>query len=54
VTPLTLEEVKEKLKMLDELTLLEVLRLTSDQIVEAFTYEIETELERLEKEVNDY
>lgn len=54
MTPLTLEEVKEKLKMLDELTLLEVLRLTSDQIVEAFTYEIETELERLEKEVNDY
>lgn len=33
---LTLEEVKEKLKKLDETSLLEVLNITSDQIVERF------------------
>jgi hypothetical protein len=54
VNPLTLEEVKERLKTLDEISLLELLRLTSEEIVEAFSYEIETDLERLEKEVNEY
>ncbi len=54
MSPMTLDELKEKLKLLDELSLLEVLRLNSEQIVEAFSYEIETEIERLEKEVNEY
>ncbi len=54
MNPLTLEEVKERLKTLDEISLLELLRLTSEEIVEAFSYEIETDLERLEKEVNEY
>lgn len=33
---LTLEEIKEKLKQLDEIILLELLNISSDQIVERF------------------
>lgn len=33
---LTLEEIKERLKKLDETSLLELLNITSDQIVERF------------------
>ncbi len=33
---LTLEEVKERLKKLDETSLLELLNITSDQLVERF------------------
>jgi len=54
MSPLTLEELKEKLKRMDEVSLLELLNLTSEEIVEAFSYEIETDIERLEKEVNEY
>jgi hypothetical protein len=39
--PLTLEEVKEKLKQLDETSLLEILEISSEEIVERFTDKIE-------------
>lgn len=52
--PLTLEEIKEKLKRMDEVSLLEVLNLSSEEIVNAFSYDIETQIERLAKEVNEY
>lgn len=52
--PMTLEELKEKLKRMDEIALLELLKLSSEEIVEAFSYEIETDLERLEKEMDEY
>ena len=38
---LTLEEVKEKLKQLDETTLLEILEINSEEIVERFSDKIE-------------
>lgn len=38
---LTLEEVKEKLKQLDETTLLEILEINSEEIVEKFSDKIE-------------
>ena len=39
---------------MDEVALLELLDISSEELVEAFTYEIENEMERLEKEVNEY
>lgn len=38
---LTLEEVKEKLKQLDETSLLEILEIDSEEIVERFSDKIE-------------
>lgn len=38
---LTLEEVKEKLKSLDEISLLEILEISSEEIVDRFIDKIE-------------
>lgn len=54
MNPLTFVELKEKLKRMDELSLIELLRLSSEDIVEAFSYDIETQIERLEKEADEY
>lgn len=48
---LTLEELKERLAMLDEITLMELLDIHSDELVEAFEDKIEDNLEKLIKEV---
>lgn len=48
---LTLEEVKERLAMLDEITLMEILDIHSDDLVEAFEERIEENLDKLMKEV---
>jgi hypothetical protein len=48
---LTLEELKERLAMLDEITLMELLDIHSDELVEAFEDRIEDNLEKLIKEV---
>jgi hypothetical protein len=50
---LTLEETKARLKLLDELTLLEILNVSSEDIVERFEDIIEQDYERYEKEVSD-
>ena len=52
---LTLEEVKELLaKRLDEVTLLEVLEISSEDLVEAFSDKIEEKMELLERELEDW
>jgi hypothetical protein len=51
---LTLDELKERLSMLDEITLLELLNIHSDELVERFEDLIEDKQDKLEKEINDY
>lgn len=50
---LTLNETKERLMRLDEVLLLEVLNITSEDIVERFTDFIETKLDDLTEELED-
>lgn len=50
---LTFEEVKEKLKHLDEITLMETLEITSEDLVNRFADRIEEKQETLEKDVDD-
>ena len=49
---LTLEEIKERMKRWDELTIIEELSLRSEEIVERFEDIIEENADRLEKLVN--
>ena len=49
--PLLLHEIKERLIDLDEITLLELLNITSEDIVELFSDRIEENADKLEKEV---
>jgi len=49
--PLTVPEIMEKLKMLDEITLLEVLNITSEDLVERFADKIEDRADNLEEEL---
>jgi len=48
---LTLRDILERLAQLDEITLLELLNITSEDIVERFIDVIEDQADRLEKEV---
>lgn len=50
---LTLLELKEKLSRVDEISLLEVLNICSEDLVEAFSDRIEDDFERLEEEFQD-
>ena len=50
--PLTLEEIKERMKRWDELTLLEELSIRSEDLVERFDDYIEDQADRLEQLVN--
>ena len=52
--PMTFEELKERLAMLDEVTLLELLNIRSTDLIAAFTDIIEDRREQLEKEVSEY
>lgn len=49
--PLLLHEIKERLIALDEITLLELLDISSEDIVEMFSERIEDNADKLEKEV---
>ena len=51
--PLTFAELKERLKRLDEITLLELLDLTSEELVELLADEIEQQQEKLRKEIEN-
>ena len=51
VMPLTIPEIKERLKQLPELDLLELLEITSEELVERFSDLIEDKVDTLEKEV---
>ena len=49
----TLEDIKDKLKQLDEVTLMEVLEITSEDLVERFVDRIEQKQETLEIDLDD-
>ena len=49
----TLEELKNRLKQLDEMTLLETLRLTSEELVELLEDKISDDFERLEADLQE-
>lgn len=49
---LTLEEIKERMKRWDELSIIEELSIRSEDIVERFEDTIEEQADRLEKLVN--
>ena len=49
---LTLQELKERLKRLDELSLLELLDVTSEELVEMFVDRIDDNFDRLMNEVD--
>jgi len=50
--PLTLVELRERLKSLDEITLLELLNISSEDLVKAFADYIEENFENLITEVD--
>lgn len=50
---LTLEDLKDRLKKQDEVSLLEILNITSEEIVERFIDLIEEKFEELEEELQD-
>jgi hypothetical protein len=50
---LTFEEIKERLVKLDEITLLEILDISSEDIVERFSDLIELKQDDLEEELSD-
>ncbi len=49
----TLEDIKDKLKQLDEVTLMETLEITSEDLVERFVDRIEQKQETLEIDLDD-
>lgn len=51
---ITLEELKERLAMLDEVLLLEILDIHSDELVEAFEDKIEENQDKLKRMLNDF
>lgn len=50
---LTLDELKERLASLDEVTLMEVLDIHSDELVEAFEDRIEENIDKLKRMMNE-
>ena len=53
MSELTLAELKERLASLDEVTLMEILDLHSDELVEAFEDRIEEEQDKLKRMLNE-
>jgi hypothetical protein len=49
----TFYELCEDLKKLDEITLMELLNLTSEEIVDSFQDKIEDNFDKLSKEINN-
>ena len=49
----TLEDIKDKLKQLDEVTLMETLEITSEDLVDRFSDIIEIKIETLENDFDD-
>lgn len=50
---LTFEDIRERLKILDEITLLEVLDISSEDLVDRFADKIENKLLELEVELEE-
>lgn len=53
MNPLTFEELKELLKRFDEVLLMELLSITSEDIVEMFSDRIEENQYKLMKEIDE-
>lgn len=53
MTELTIEELKERLASLDEVLLMELLDIHSDELVEAFEDKIEEEQDKLKRMMNE-
>ena len=53
MSEITLEELKERLAGLDEVTLMELLDIHSDELVEAFEDKIEEEQDKLRRMLNE-
>ena len=53
MSEITLEELKERLAGLDEVTLMELLDIHSDELVEAFEDKIEEEQDKLKRMLNE-
>lgn len=51
--PLTLPEISDRLKHIDEISLLEILNISSEDIIERFQDLIEEKADELEKELED-
>jgi hypothetical protein len=51
--PITLEELKEKMKRWDELDILDTLDITSEELVEVFSNEIEEKYDQLIEQEQD-
>lgn len=51
--PLTFNDIKHKLRLLDEITLMEVLEISSEDIVERFEDKIEMKLDYLTDELEE-
>lgn len=54
MSEITLDELKERLASLDEVTLMELLDIHSDELVEAFEDRIEEEQDKLKRMLNDF
>jgi hypothetical protein len=50
---LTLRDIMERMAKLDEITLLEVLNISSEEIIERFADKIEDKFEELEIDLDD-
>ena len=50
---LTIPDIKEKLKLLDEITLLEMLNIHAEELVDRFSDIIEDQADQLEEEIKD-
>ena len=50
---LTLHDICERLEKIDEVSLLEVLEINSEELVERFVDKIETKFESLQEELED-
>ena len=51
--PLTLEEIKDRLKLQDEISLLEILEINSEDLVERFQDKIEDKADELEPDLEE-
>jgi hypothetical protein len=51
--PLTFEELRDKLRQVDEISLLEILDISSEELVERFQDRIEDRMEELESDFEE-
>lgn len=51
--PLTLLDIKDKLKLLDEITVLEILNISTEELIDRFMDKIEDKADELEGELEE-